>query len=95
MGNNSDKVYEPVPVLALDGVRYPAIDVADIPNGFCQVDIKLDDNGQEFRCMIVAGHVAYVERDDLEPDADTGETRKNTLQPSPEWFLFVKESAIA
>jgi Domain of unknown function (DUF4419) len=88
-------VYEQVPVLALDGVRYPAIDVADIPDGYCQVDVKLDDNGQELKCMLVAGHVGYVERDDLEPDADTGETLKNTLQPSPEWFLFVKERVTA
>lgn len=82
-------------MLALDGLRYPVIDAADIPDGFCQVDIKLDDNGQELKCMIVAGHVAYVERDDLESDADTGEAMKNTLQPSPEWFLFVKDGTVA
>jgi len=43
--------------------------------------------------MMVAGHVGYVERDDLEPDAATGVVKKHTLQPSPQWFLFIKGEA--
>ena len=61
-----------------------------IADGFCQVDVKLNDNGEIFDCMMVAGHVGYVERDDVEPDAISGVVKKNTLQPSPQWFLFIK-----
>jgi len=67
--------------------------MAKIADGFCQVDVKLDDNGAIFQCMMVAGHVGYVQRDDLEPDAATGVVKQNTLQPSPQWFLFVKGEA--
>ena len=81
------------PVLFLDGLRYPMVKTAYIANGFCQVDVKLDDNGDIFKCMMVAGHVGYVERDDVEPDAVSGVVEKNTLQPSPHWFLFIKGEA--
>jgi hypothetical protein len=77
-------------VLILDGLRYPVVNTADIPDGFCQVDVKLDDNGNEFKCMMVAGHVGYALLDDLKPDVDSGVVKRNTLQPLPQWFLFVK-----
>ena len=77
----------------MDGLRYPVIETKNIGDGFCQVDVKLDDNGEIFECMMVAGHVGYVERDDIEPDSTTGVVEKNTLQPSPQWFLFIKGEA--
>jgi hypothetical protein len=52
--------------------------------------VKLDDNGKEFKCMMVAGHVGYALLDDLKPDVDSGVVKRNTLQPLPEWFLFIK-----
>lgn len=66
----------------LDNIQYPLIGESDVPNGFCQVDVELDDNGEEFNCLMVAGHLAGLV---------TGE-EKDTLQPLPSWFMFVKES---
>jgi hypothetical protein len=40
--------------------------------------------------MMVAGHVGYVLLDDLKPDVDSGVVKRNTIQPLPQWFLFVK-----
>jgi Domain of unknown function (DUF4419) len=64
------------------GLRYPVLDTGDVPDGFCEVDIKLDDNGELFDCKMVAGHVGYV--------LSAKDGRMDTLQPSSEWFMFVK-----
>lgn len=69
------------PALFLGDVRYPVIEFNNIPNGFCEVDVLVDDNGVEFKCMMVAGHVGFTV---------SGE-RSDTLQPSPHWFMFEKE----
>ena len=66
----------------LDGTQYPVIDTDDVPNGFCQVYVALDDNGELIHCLIVAGHLAGLV---------TGE-KQDTLKPLPSWFMFVKES---
>ena len=67
--------------LSLDGIDYPIIDSEDVPIGFCEVDVKLNDNGEELKCMMVSGHVASLVE---------GEKR-DTIRPVPAWFMFVKE----
>ena len=69
-----------VPELVLDKVSYPVIDSGDVPEGFCEVDVTLDDNGETLPCMMVSGHLAY---------SVEGE-RKDTMRPIPSWFMFVK-----
>ena len=71
---------ETVSGLVLDEVSYPVIDRGDVPIGFCEVDVKLDDNGVTLPCMMVSGHVAY---------SVEGE-KKDGLRPLPSWFMFVK-----
>ncbi|KAF9553394.1 hypothetical protein CPC08DRAFT_697765 [Agrocybe pediades] len=68
--------------LQLDGVLYGHIDSKDVPTGFCEVDVKLDDNGKTFDCMMVSGHVARLTTGD---DLDT-------VRPMPAWFMFIKEA---
>lgn len=66
--------------LILDGVQYPVIDAdADVTVGFCEVDVKLNDNGEIFDCLMVSGHVGYQ----VEGNADT-------VRPFPAWFMFTK-----
>jgi len=67
--------------LVLDKVSYPVVDTRDIPVGFCEVDVILDDNGKIFPCMMVSGHLAY---------SVEGE-KKNRIRPLPSWFMFIKE----
>ncbi|KAF8964470.1 hypothetical protein BDZ97DRAFT_1815253 [Flammula alnicola] len=73
----------PIRRLVLDGVEYPLIDTQDVPIGFCEVDVKLDDNGEEFDCMMVAGHLA----------SRIEGVNKDSLRPLPTWFMFIKGSA--
>jgi hypothetical protein len=69
-----------VPELVLDKVSYPVIDSGDVPAGFCEVDVKLDDNGVIFPSMMVSGHLAF---------SVEGE-KKDTIRPLPSWFMFIK-----
>ena len=66
--------------LQLDGIHYPAINLRKVPVAFCDVDVKVIEEGVAFQCMMVSGHVA---------SSAEGE-RKDTLRPLPAWFLFVK-----
>ncbi|KAG8824195.1 hypothetical protein FRC19_002307 [Serendipita sp. 401] len=77
--------FGPPPPLILENMRYPVIDAADTPKGFCQVDVKLDDNGELFDCLMVAGHVGMA--------ISGAEGVKDTLQPVTEWFMFIKGEA--
>jgi len=67
--------------LQLDGIFYSMIDLDDIPVAFCEVDVKVKDNGEEFECMMVSGHVG---------SSVEGE-RKDAVRPLPAWFMFIKE----
>ena len=66
--------------LVLDKVSYPVIERGDVPVGFCEVDVQLDDNGEMLPCMMVSGHLAYSVQ---------GE-KKDTIRPMLSWFMFVK-----
>lgn len=67
--------------LVMDGVQYTNIDSNSVPHGFCEVDVKLDDNGKKFECIMVSGHLAMSVDGDIH----------DTVRPSPAWFMFIKE----
>jgi hypothetical protein len=71
--------------LVLDGLRYSRIETGEIPPGSCEVDIKLNDNGEKMDSVMVAGHVGNT------VSASGPEGIMDTLQPQAEWFMFVKE----
>ena len=70
--------------LVLDGVSYPKIDNQDIPIGFAEVDVELDDNGEKFDSTLVAGSVGSqicVGTDSV----------RNTIRPLPGWWYVIME----
>jgi len=76
--------FSPPPPFVYEGLRYPIVDTQDVPPGFCEVDVKLDDNGESFECGIVAGHIG---------SAASGKHELDTLQPVADWFMFIKDDA--
>ncbi|KJA15904.1 hypothetical protein HYPSUDRAFT_333356 [Hypholoma sublateritium FD-334 SS-4] len=44
--------------LVLDGLLYGRVGTENIAPGFCEVDVKLNDNGEIFDYMMVSGHCA-------------------------------------
>ena len=74
----------PVP-LFFAGLRYPVVDTGSIPEGFCEVNVKLDDGQGESDCKMVAGHVGHM--------VSAQQDKMDTLQSSSHWFMFVKGEA--
>jgi len=64
------------------GLRYPVVNTSSIPEGFCDVDVKVEVEEQELDCKMVAGHVGYM--------VSAQKDQMDTLQPSSHWFMFVK-----
>ncbi|KAM5540277.1 hypothetical protein V8D89_006096, partial [Ganoderma adspersum] len=46
------------PKYTLDGVPYFSLDMKDILAGYSEVDVLVIDNGEEFLCKMVSGHIA-------------------------------------
>ena len=73
------------PRYTLDRVPFFFIPTTRIPPGYCEVDVDVNDNGVEIKCMMVAGHVAYS------ASSTAGDERMDTVRPSAEWFMFEKK----
>ena len=61
------------------------VPVTEIPPGYCEVDVTVDDNGIELDCMMVAGHVAFS------GSFAVGSDKIDTISPSAHWFMFEKK----
>ncbi|PIL35816.1 hypothetical protein GSI_01476 [Ganoderma sinense ZZ0214-1] len=72
------------PYYTLDGVPYFSLDMKDIPAGYSEVDVLVDDNGEELECRMVSGHLASA----VSKAAEDGPF--DTLSPAPQWFIYVK-----
>ncbi len=64
----------------IDGVLYPSIDTQNIPMGFCQVDVKVNDDYGSTECVMMSGHMATLVEG----------RHRDTVRPLPSWFMFVK-----
>ncbi|KDR73964.1 hypothetical protein GALMADRAFT_157785 [Galerina marginata CBS 339.88] len=71
--------------LLLDGAQYHQIDSQDVPSGYSEVDVLLDDDGTEYKCMMVAGHVGMRIRSNDEGGA------RDTIEPVAGWWMFTKQ----
>lgn len=64
--------------LSLDGAAYHYLNTNDIPTGQASVPVTLDDNGQLFNTMLVAGSVGYQVSSSGEP----AEVHRQPLAPT-------------
>ncbi|KAF9525539.1 hypothetical protein CPB83DRAFT_885559 [Crepidotus variabilis] len=67
--------------LVLDEIPYSFVDYDDVPPGYCEVDIKLDDNDEQMNCLMVAGLLGSVVEGD----------KKDTLKPLTAWIIYVPD----
>ncbi|OXV06808.1 hypothetical protein Egran_05426, partial [Elaphomyces granulatus] len=81
----------------LDGVRYHRVDTNNVPPGFASVPVKLDDNGDEYDTVMVAGSVgirATSSGELLTPSKfdNPGITIElDTLQSESGWWMYEKK----
>ncbi|KAI9566133.1 hypothetical protein HD554DRAFT_2315755 [Boletus coccyginus] len=75
--------------LTLDGFPYPRIDSNDVPCGYIHVDVKLDDNGQTFDTMFVAGSIGSGISSTTKRKISRNGTR-DTVRPILGWWYFTK-----
>ena len=75
--------------LVLEGARFHRVDTGDIPPAYAEVDVLLDDNGQEFKTLMVAGLVgmAVTDSEVKRPDHSG---KNDTIQPVSGWWIFDK-----
>ena len=70
-------------ILILSGTRCHLVDTDEIPAGCTGVDVLLDDNGEELKCMMTAGLFGT----EIITDA---KGRRNTVRPVSGWWMFEK-----
>jgi hypothetical protein len=76
--------------LVLDGMPYHRICGIAAP-GYAEVDVKLDDNGEFFDCVMVAGLVGAL----VSSSGDTALSPRgtdDTVQPLTGWWMFTKKA---
>ncbi|KAG8812445.1 hypothetical protein FRC17_002031 [Serendipita sp. 399] len=71
-------------------LRYPLVDIDQVPKGYCKVPVDLLDNGRPFECMMIAGHVGM--RISSSGNVKAKGIVKDTVQPAMEWFMFIQRS---
>ncbi|KIM88942.1 hypothetical protein PILCRDRAFT_813943 [Piloderma croceum F 1598] len=79
--------------LTLDGIIYHRTDTNDVPSGFAEVDVKLDDNGQKFDTVLTAGLVG-ARICDSEDKSLSSEGKRDTARPVVAWWIFAKKDVV-
>jgi hypothetical protein len=77
----------------LDHMPYHRIDTDDIPPAHAQVDVKLDDNGELFDCVLTAGLVGSMVRDSKGIGFNLhGNGKGDVVSPLAGWWMYTKPS---
>lgn len=76
------------PTYTLDGVPFFVVPVSGIPPGYCEVDVTVNDNGDELDWMMVAEHLAFS------GSSAVGSDKIDTVSPSAHWFIFEKSERL-
>jgi hypothetical protein len=75
----------------LDGVKYHTIDTHDIPNGFADVPVKVNDNGKIHETKMVAGSLG-VQIDKSGDKGEGGEEKWDSLRSVSGWVMYEVKS---
>jgi hypothetical protein len=75
--------------LTLDGVTYHRTETFDVPCGFAQVDVKLDDNGLEFDTVLTAGLVGAQVCDSGDKTLSQ-DGKRDSARPIAAWWIALK-----
>jgi hypothetical protein len=79
--------------LILDNTPYHRVDTNDIPSGYAEVDVKLDDNGVKFDCVLTAGLVGSTVRDSKDMGWNLrGSGIGDVASPLAGWWMTKKPS---
>ncbi|KAF8977856.1 hypothetical protein BGZ46_007073 [Entomortierella lignicola] len=74
-------------LLVIDGTPYHVVDTNDIPNGYAEVNVTLDDNGLEIESKMAAGHVGMQVCSSGDKQlSSTGD--RDTIKPASGWWMF-------
>ncbi len=75
--------------LSLDGVEYHWVDSKYVPPGYTSVPVKVDDNGDKFEAMMVAGSVGIK----ASSSERAGSGKLDTMGAESGWWIFEKKDA--
>ncbi|KAJ7141636.1 hypothetical protein C8R46DRAFT_968659 [Mycena filopes] len=80
------------PTLVFDDTPYHTLDSSKVPMGYTDVDVKLNDNGELFDCLMVAGSIGtrVLSSNDLSLSS-TGED--DVVTPVVGWWMFTKKDS--
>jgi hypothetical protein len=78
--------------LILDGIVYHTTSTSDVPCGFAEVDVKLNDNGTEFDTVLTAGLVGTRVCDSGDITLSVS-GKRDTARPVIAWWIFGKKES--
>ncbi|KAJ7866487.1 hypothetical protein B0H13DRAFT_1898121 [Mycena leptocephala] len=80
--------------LVFDGTPYHRLDSDRVPPGYAEVDVKLDDNGEKFDCVMIAGTVGtHVTSSNDLALSSTG--KDDVVSPVAGWWIFIKKENVS
>lgn len=79
------------PILCLDEAYYHKLDSLDVPPGWSKVPVKVDDNGDEFDALMIAGSVG-INCTSSGKEVSEDATGLDTMSPETGWWMFEKVS---
>jgi len=67
----------------INDLDYPVVNISDMPPGFLTTDVTIDDNGQEHKAVLFAGHTVFeaVEQDTVAPKLTWALVLKDGVRP--------------
>ncbi|KAJ7215622.1 hypothetical protein C8J57DRAFT_1440573 [Mycena rebaudengoi] len=75
--------------LVLDGTPYHRVDSINVPSGYAEVDVKLNDNGELFDYMMTVGMIGM--KVSSSGDVELSPTgRDDIVRPVSGWWIFIK-----